>query len=397
MAEDIYLDHAATTPLRREVQETLDEILSTTFGNASSIHSFGQDAKRLLEESREVIASCIGANPDEIIFTSGGTESDNLAIRGTALAQKDKGNHIITTTVEHHAVLNCCKALESEGFEVTYVPVNNECLVDPTRIAGAIRPETILVTTMFANNETGAIQPVAEIGELAGKEGVVFHTDAVQAAGKLPVNVEDLQVDLLSLSGHKIYGPKGVGALYVRRGTPLHPLFCGGHHEGAVRPGTENVPGIAAFAKAMEIVIEELPESGTRLRLLKEKLASGLIEIISGVRRNGSKDTDKSLPNILNMSIEGVDGESLLLNLDLMGIAVSTGSACTSGATDPSHVLLAMALPPQLAQSSLRFSFGRDNTEAHVERLLELLPDIVARLRRVSAVRLKDRPGSVQT
>jgi len=383
-----YLDHAATTPVRSEVQKVLADTMSQTFGNASSIHSSGQDAKRILEESRERVASCIGAATDELIFTSGGTESDNFAIGGTAYALKDKGNHIITTAIEHHAVLNCCKAIEEEGFEVSYVPVDSECLVDPARIAEAIRPETILITVMAANNETGAVQPIAEIGAIAGANGAVLHTDAVQAVGKIPVNVEDLGVDLLSISGHKIYGPKGIGALYVRKGTSLRPLLYGGHHESSLRPGTENVPGIAAFAKAVELAVEELTESEKSLRSLKEKLASGISERIQAVHRNGSKE--KSLPNILSISFEGVDGESLLLNLDLLGFAVSTGSACTSGATDPSHVLLAMGLSPQLAQSSIRFSFGRDNTEVHVDRLLEVLPDTVTRLRELSAIRLRD-------
>ena len=386
--DDIYLDHAATTPMRSEVQEVLADVLARTFGNASSIHSLGQDAKKVHEESRELVTSCIDASPDELIFTSGGTESDNFAVRGTAYALKDKGNHIITTTIEHHAVLNCCKALEEEGFDVSYVPVDSECLVEPEGIAEAVRPETILITVMAANNETGTIQPIAEIGEIAQKNGAVFHTDAVQAVGKIPVNLEGIGVDLLSISGHKIYGPKGIGALYVRKGTSLRPLLYGGHHERSLRPGTENVPGIAALAKAVKLAVEELPESEKALRFLREKLESGISKKLEAVRRNGSKD--KSLPNILNMSFEGVDGESLLLNLDLLGFAVSTGSACTSGATDPSHVLLAMGLSPQFAQSSLRFSFGRDNTEAHVDKLLEVLPDIVSRLRELSAVRMRD-------
>jgi len=384
----IYLDHAATTPMRSEVQQALAEAVARTFGNASSVHSFGQEAKKLLEESRERAALRIGAAPDELVFTSGGTESDNLAIRGAAYALRDKGNHIVTTTIEHHAVLNCCKALEDEGFEVSYIPVDAECLVDPEAVAGAMRPETILVSVMMANNETGTVEPIAEIGDMARKAGVAFHTDAVQAVGKIPVDVEELGVDLLSVSGHKIYGPKGVGALYVRRGTPLRQLVYGGHHERSLRPGTENVAGIAAFAKAIELAVEELPEADANLRRLKETLAAGIIEKIPAVRRNGSREC--SLPHILNTSFEGVEGESLLLNLDLMGIAVSTGSVCTSGATDPSHVLLAMCLASQLAQSSMRFSFGRDNTTAQVERLLEVLPEIVARLRELSAIKMNN-------
>ncbi|MCG2795934.1 MAG: cysteine desulfurase, partial [Actinomycetia bacterium] len=379
MDRGIYLDHAATTPVRREVQEALNEALSTTFGNASSIHTFGQEAKRVLEESRERVATCIGAESEEMIFTSGGTEGDNLAIRGTAYALKEKGRHIITTAIEHPAVLNCCGALEEEGFEVTYLPVDLECRVHPQWVLEAIRPETILVTVMFANNETGSIQPIAEIGKIARQRGVLFHTDAVQAAGKVPVDVEELGVDLLSMSAHKIYGPKGIGGLYVRKGISLHPLTYGGHHERNLRPGTENVPGIAAFAKAIELATGELDISGKHLEMLKERLATGIQERIELVHCNSSPT--ECLPNILNVSFAGVDGEALLLNLDLMGVAVSTGSACSSGATEPSNVLLAMGVEPLLAQASLRFSFGRDNTEEQVERVLEVLPETVNRLR----------------
>ena len=379
MDRGIYLDHAATTPVRREVQETLDKVLSSTFGNASSIHTFGQDAKRVLEESRETVATCIGAQPEEVIFTSGGTESDNLAIMGAAYALKDKGRHIITTAIEHPAVLNCCDALEEEGFEVTYLPVDLECRVHREWILDAIRPDTILITVMFANNETGSVQPIAEIGQAARQKGVVFHSDAVQAVGKVPVSVDDLGVDLLSMSGHKIYGPKGIGGLYVRKGTAIHPLVYGGHHERNLRPGTENVPGIAAFARAIELATGELPSSREHFELLKERLAGGIQERIDLVQRNGSREA--CLPNILNMSFAGVDGEAMLLNLDLMGVAVSTGSACSSGSTEPSHVLLAMGVEPLLAQASLRFSFGRDNKEEEINRVLEVLPDIVNRLR----------------
>lgn len=379
MDRGIYLDNAATTPVRREVRETLDKVLSSTFGNASSIHTFGQDARRVLEESRETAATCIGAQPEEVIFTSGGTESDNLAIMGAAHALKDKGRHIITTAIEHPAVLNCCSALEEEGFEVTYLPVDLECRVHPDWIFDAIRPDTVLITVMFANNETGSVQPIEEIGQIARQEGVVFHSDAVQAVGKAQVSVDDLGVDLLSMSGHKIYGPKGTGGLYVRKGTAIHPLVYGGHHERNLRPGTENVPGIAAFTRAIELATDELPSSREHLELLKERLAGGIQERIDLVQRNGSREA--CLPNILNMSFAGVDGEAMLLNLDLMGVAVSTGSACSSGSIEPSHVLLAMGVEPLLAQASLRFSFGRDNKEDEIDRVVEVLPDIVKRLR----------------
>jgi len=387
MNERIYLDHAATTPVRLEVLQTLNEILSSTFGNASSIHTFGQEAKRVLEESRETVAGCIGAASGEVIFTSGGTESDNLAIRGTAYALKNRGNHIITTAIEHPAVLNCCGALEEEGFEVTYLPVDLECRVHPEWVLEAMRPETILVSVMFANNETGSIQPIAEIGRIARRKGVVFHTDAVQVAGKVHLDVDELGVDLLSMSAHKIYGPKGVGGLYVRKGTKLHPIVYGGHHEKNLRPGTENVPAIAAFARALELAGSELPSARENLERLKERLASGLEGAIEQVQRNGS--ATEYLPNILNMSFSGVDGEALLLNLDLMGVAVSTGSACSSGAAEPSHVLMAMGIDPWLAQASLRFSFGRDNTAEQIDRVVEILPDIVNRLRDLGDARAR--------
>ena len=388
MGADIYLDNAATTPVRQEVIETLLDSLPKTFGNASSIHSFGQDAKRLLEESRERLGTCIGASAEEVIFTGGGTESDNLALRGAAYALRDRGNHIITTGIEHHAVLNCCKDLESEGFDVTYLPVNRECRLDPQWLVELIKPETTLVSVMFANNETGSLQPLEDVGRITGEKGIVFHTDAVQALGKVPVDVDRLGVDLLSMSAHKIYGPKGVGALYIRKGTPIQPIVFGGSHEKGLRPGTENVPGIAAFATAAELAVSELEDSDGHIRGLREKLASGVEKGIRGVHRNGNPES--SLPNILNMSFEGVDGESLLLNLDLLGIAVSTGSACTSGATEPSHVLTAMGLSPLLAQGSLRFSFGRENTSGEVDRVLEVLPDVVSRLRKLSTIKISE-------
>jgi len=384
----IYLDNAATTPMRQEVREVFAGALERTFGNPSSIHSVGQEAKKLLEESRERAAACIGAPPGNLIFTGGGTESDNLAVRGAARAYPGRGRHIITSAIEHHAVLNCSKALESEGFEVSYIPANRKCIVEPERIAAALRPDTVLVSVMFANNETGTLEPIREIARIAHEGGALFHTDAVQAAGKVPINVDDLDVDLLSLSGHKIYGPKGTGALYIRSGTKLVPLTYGGKHEKSFRPGTENVPGIAAFATALELATSELPGSAEHLMKMKETLAAGIIEAIGAVHRNGS--STNSLPNILNMSFEGVDGESILLNLDLMGIAVSTGSACTSGAVEPSHVLLAMGVPPQIAQSSIRFSFGRENTEAEVRRVLEVLPDIITRLRGLSTMKISE-------
>lgn len=384
----VYLDHAATTPVRPEALEELGVVVARTFGNASSIHTFGQEAKRVLEESREQVASAIAASPEELIFTSGGTESDNLAVRGTAYAMREKGRHIITTTIEHPAVLNCCSQLEKEGFEISRVPVDESCRVDPRAVKRAIRRDTVLISVMAANNETGTLQPISQIARIAGERGVVVHTDAVQAVGKVPVDVAHLDVDLLSISGHKLYAPKGIGALYVRKGTRLMPLLYGGHHEKSLRPGTENIPGIAAFAVALKLAVLERDDSAARSRFLKEKLAEGILAKIGAVMRNGSPD--ESLPNVLNMSFEGVDGESLLLNLDLLGFMVSTGSACSSGAADPSHVLLAMGLSPQAARSSLRFSFGRDNTEEDVDRLLEVLPAVVGRMREMSPLSVRD-------
>ncbi len=384
--EIIYLDHAAATPLRREVLETLREAQETLFGNASSIHTAGQQAKRMLEDSREQVAASIGADPVEIVFTSGGTESDNLALRGTARALRRKGDHIITSSIEHHAVLNCCKSLESEGFRLSYIPVDPSGVLNVQSLLRELRPETILISVMLANNETGTLQPVSEIGKIARERGIVIHTDAVQAVGKIPVDVNDLGVDLLSLSAHKVYGPKGVGALYIRKGTPIEPILFGGHHERGMRPGTENVPGIAAFAAALRLATEELEETRCRLRKLRDRLWTGISERIDLVRRNGSPE--RTLPNILNVSFDGIEGESLLLNLDLLGIAVSTGSACTSGSTEPSHVLLAMGIPPRTAEGGIRFSLGRDNTESQIDKVLEVLPEVVNRLRQVSGVKL---------
>jgi len=378
----VYMDNAATTHLREEALQAMVYAYRHAFGNSSSVHIFGQEARRALEEAREEFASCVGARPEEIIFTGGGTESDNLAIRGVAMALRELGNHIITCATEHHAVLHCCQELEREGFQVTYLPVDSRGLVDLECLRDSIREETILITVMTANNETGVLQPIGEIARMAREKGVLLHTDAVQAAGKMSLDVDQLGADLVSFSGHKFYGPKGVGALFVRQGTPIRPIMQGGHHEGGLRPGTVNVPGIVGMARALSATLAELEETAARLRELKEALAAGIMETIPGVYRNG--DIERSLPNVLNMSFEGAEGESLLLGLDVEGIAVSTGSACTSGSVEPSHVLLAMGVPPQLAQCSLRFSLGRENSEADIAYVLEVLPGIVQRIRRVS-------------
>jgi cysteine desulfurase len=378
----IYLDHAATTPMRPEVLEAMLPYFSDTFGNASSIHTFGQKAKKALEDAREVVADCLGAEAGEIYFTSGGTESDNLAIKGVAHANRKKGTHLVTSTIEHHAVLNCCSYLENEGYEVAYAPVHRFGILDVEALENAIQPNTVLVTVMLANNETGTLQPVSEIARITGERGVPLHTDAVQAIGKIPVNVDELGVDLLSVSGHKIHAPKGIGALYVRRGTRIDPLLHGGHHERQVRAGTENVAAIVGLAKAVELVTREMPRTVARLRTLRDRLELGIRERIEHVHLNGH--SERRLPNILNMGFEFVEGESLLLTLDLQGIAVATGSACTSGAVGPSHVLQAMGVDPAVAQGSLRFSLGRNNTEEEMDFVVKTLSEIVDRLRAVS-------------
>lgn len=378
----VYLDNNATTPVHPLVLEAMIPFFKETFGNASSVHYFGQQAKKALEESREKVAAFIGAKAGEIVFTSGGTESDNLAIKGVAYANRAKGRHIITSSIEHHAVLNVCKQLEKEGFEVTYLPVNRYGEVSPESVEDAIRPDTILITVMHANNEVGTLQPIDAIGKIAKARQILFHTDAVQSVGKVPVNVGSFNVDLLSLSSHKIYGPKGVGALYVRRGTRILPLFQGGHHERRRRAGTENVPGVVGLGRACELAAENMDEEAGKLLALMDRLQSGLERKVEDVLLNGHPT--KRLPNTLNMSFAGVEGESLLLNLDMEGIAVSTGSACTSGTLEPSHVLSAMGVDPQLAQGSLRFSLGRENTEEDIDYVLAVISDIVKRLRAIS-------------
>ena len=380
--KQIYLDHSATTPVRPEVLETMLPYFSKTFGNASSVHKAGQKAKRALEIARDLVATCIEADPKEICFTSGGTESDNLAIKGVAYARRNRGRHLITSAVEHHAVLNCCKSLEDEGYEVTYLPVDRFGVVDLAALEEAIRPETILVSVMLANNETGTLQPIAEVSKLTREKGIALHTDAVQAAGKVPLDVRELGVDLLSMSGHKIGGPKGVGVLYVRKGVKIRPLIHGGHHERQRRPGTENIPAIVGFAKALGLATRELAEAAPRLASLRDRLQEGIRRRVPQVHLNGHPE--QRLPNLLNLSFEGVEGESLLLSLDMKGIAVSTGSACTSGTLEPSHVLHAMGTDGVLAHGSIRFSLGRDNTEAEIAEVVEALAVAVERLREMS-------------
>jgi cysteine desulfurase len=377
----VYLDHSATTPIRAEVAQAMMVAMTEQFGNPSSVHSFGRAAKKALEEAREQVAQLIGAQPGEIVFTSGGTEADNLAVIGTAMANRKKGKHIITSSIEHHALLDSCKWLEKNGFEVTYLPVDSNGLVRVEDLMAALREDTILISIMHVNNEVGTIQPIEEIGKIARDKGILFHTDAVQSVGKIPVDVNELQVDLLSLSAHKIYGPKGVGALYIRKGTRVEPRNFGGGQERKRRPGTENIPGIVGFGKAAELARINLPEE-QKLIILRDKLIDGLLERIPDCQLNG--DREKRIPTNVNVSIRFLEGEALLLSMDLKGIAASSGSACTSGSLDPSHVLLAMGICHEIAHGSLRMTLGRDNTEEDIDYVLDELPAIVERLRNMS-------------
>ncbi|MFH1288997.1 MAG: cysteine desulfurase NifS [bacterium] len=379
----VYLDHNATCPVRTEVVQEMLPYFTKIYGNSSSIHSFGRDAKKALEKSRKNVADLLGADdPKEIVFTSGGTESDNLAIKGMAYKNQKKGNHIITTMIEHHAVLNCCKILEKDGFETTYLPVNESGEVDPDELKKAIRKNTILISVMHANNEIGTIEPIAELAGIAKENGIPFHTDAVQSAGKIPINVNEMNIDLLSLSGHKFYGPKGVGALYIRKGTNIDALQHGGHHEKNRRAGTENISGIVGLEKALTLNISEIKTETQRLISLREKLWEGLSGKIPEITRNGS--IKNCLPNTLNICVKYIEGESMLLSLDNEGIAVSSGSACTSATLEPSHVLLAIGRSPEMSHGSIRFSSGKDTTEEDINYVIENLPLIVDRLRKMS-------------
>lgn len=381
----IYMDHSATTPVRREVLEAMLPYFTMDFGNPSSIYTIGQEARKAVDDARESIARIIGARMSEIVFTSGGTESDNAALKGTAFALRSLGNHIITTAIEHHAVLHTCYQLEQLGFDVTYVPVDAHGLVDPLDIIEAITDKTILVSVMMANNEIGTIEPIAEIASLVKAEAkrrnqtIIMHTDAVQAAGFLDINVRSLGVDLLSLSAHKIYGPKGVGMLYVKRGTPFEEQNAGGGQERQRRSGTENVPGIVGFAEALRLAASERDEVSAHCLRLREKLAQGIFETIDGARLNGHPTL--RLPGNVNISFEGVEGEPVLLGLDFAGVCASSGSACSSASLEPSHVLLAIGLTAELAQGSLRITLGRDNIEEDVDYLLSILPDMISKLR----------------
>ncbi len=378
----VYLDHNATTPVHPEVVKVMLPYFGERFGNPSSVHSFGQEARHALDEARSAVAAAIGARSDEIVFTSGGTEADNLAVAGVASALAGKGRHIITSKIEHHAVLGTCQHLASAGFEVTEVPCGADGVVDPESVTQAVRKDTVLITIMHANNETGVVQPVEDIGRIALERGIVFHADAVQSLGKLPLDVNALGVNLMSVSSHKIYGPKGVGALFVKRGTPLAPITFGGHHERKRRAGTENVSGIVGFAKAVELATTDLEATQARVLRLRRKLEERVLAAVAHVRLNGHPT--KRLPSTASICFEFIEGESLVLSLDMEGIAVSSGSACTSGSSEPSHVLLAMGVPAAIAQGSVRFSLGAENTESEVDHVLEVLPGIVERLRAMS-------------
>lgn len=377
----VYLDNNATTPLLAEVFEAMRPYFIERFGNASSIHQQGQQARAAVEQARESVAALLGCRAAEIVFTSGGTEGDNLGVFGIARP----GDHVIASTIEHHAVLNSCKRLEESGCEVTYVPVNSDGVIDPQAVAVAIRPNTRLISVMMANNETGVVQPVAEIGKIAQERGVIFHTDAVQAAGKVPINVKEIGCHLLSISGHKMHAPQGTGALYVRRGTLLKPLFYGGRHERSRRAGTENLPGIVGLGRAAEFARDWFATSGTdEMTRLRDRLEQTILARVERVHVNSGKAP--RTPNTSNIVFECIEGEALVIALDLKGVSVSTGAACSSGAIEPSHVLTAMGMTGEEARASIRFSVGKQTTEEDIDFVLERVPETVERLRELSPV-----------
>ncbi len=376
------MDHSATTPVAAEVLEAMLPYFSDKFGNASSLHGFGREAREALEESRQKLARLLNADPGEIVFTSGGTESDNLALRGIAYKNRNSGRHIITSQIEHPAILETCRSLEREGFSVTYLPVNREGLIELSELEGAIRPDTILISIMHANNEVGTIQPLEEVGRLAADRDIYLHTDAVQTVGKIPVDVEAMGADLLSLSAHKLYGPKGVGALFIRRGTKIQSLATGGGHERNLRSGTENVAGIVGLARAADLAREEMAAEGQRLVQLRDRLAELVLGRVKDAWVNGSME--KRLPGSLNFGFSYVEGESLLLYLDSKGIAVSTGSACSSHKLEPSHVLLALGLKPEECHGSLRITMGRSNSREQVDYVADCIAEAVERFRMMS-------------
>ncbi|MBZ4671595.1 MAG: iscS [Oscillospiraceae bacterium] len=378
----IYADNAATTRVSKRVLDAMMPYFAENYGNASSIYSIGRNAKKALEDARERIAKVLGAEPSEIYFTSGGSESDNWAIRGTAERLGAKGKkHIVTSAFEHHAVLHVCEYLEKNGYEVTYVPVNANGIINPEDVRKAIRPDTALVTIMYANNEIGTIQPIGEIAKICHEAGVLFHTDAVQAIGNVPINVKEQDIDMLSLSGHKIHAQKGIGVLYVKKGILIPNLIFGGGQERGKRAGTENIPAIVGLAEAMEAAVENIPAKVEKVSKMRDRLIDGILKI-PRTRLNG--DREKRLCGNVNVSIEGIEGESLLLMLDMKGICASSGSACTSGSLDPSHVLLALGLKHEVAHGSLRLSISEENTDEEIDYILEVIPQIVEKLRAMS-------------
>ena len=382
MNEIIYFDNAATTPIRPEVYDAMRPYIESCYGNPSSVYKIARESKKAIDLARKQVADAINADSGEIFFTGCGSESDNWAIKGVALALKDRGKHIITTCIEHHAILHTCEFLEENGYEVTYIPVDEYGMVSADDIKKAIRPDTILVSVMTANNEIGTIEPIKEIGAVCREKGVYFHTDAVQAVGHIKIDVKEMNIDLLSLSGHKIGAPKGIGALYIRKGVKIKNLIHGGQQEKGKRAGTENVIGIAALGKAIELAVSEMEDTTERLKYLRDKIINGVLKNIEYSRLNGHPE--ERLPGNVNISFEFIEGESMLLMLDAKGICASSGSACTSGSLDPSHVLLAIGLPHEKAHGSLRISLGYQNTEEEVDKLLEVLPPIVQRLREMS-------------
>ncbi len=378
----VYLDHNATTPVAPEVLAAMLPYFSEEYGNASSIHTFGQHARGAVEEARESVAELLGGRPAEIIFSSGGTESNNHAIFGAVGAAHGGPKHVITSAIEHSAVLDPCSALEKRGVVVTVLPVDREGVVNPEDVRRAIRPETVLITIMLANNELGTIEPMEEIGKIAAQTGVTLHTDAVQAAGKIPIDVKKLGVHLLSISAHKLYGPKGVGALYVRKGTRLEPLLYGGHSERDRRPGTEDVSCIAGLGKAAELALTHMKEEGRRIAALRDRLENGLLERIPHARVNGCRA--RRTPNTTNLTLPFIEGESMVIALDLKGIACSTGAACSSGSVEPSHVLTAIGLAPEDARATLRLSLGHQTTDEEIDFALDTIPPVIDRLRQMS-------------
>lgn len=382
MHKTYYFDNSATTPLSKEVIDSMLPFLFEKFGNPSSIYSVGKEAKKGIEFARESVAKVLNADSKEIYFTGSGTEADNWAIKGVAYANGEKGKHIITTNIEHHAVLHTCQYLEKHGYEVTYLPVEKNGILDPKKVKDAIREDTILVSVMFANNEIGTLQPIAEIGKIAREKGIYFHTDAVQAIGNIEIDVNKMGIDLLSLSAHKFNGPKGVGALYIRKGVKIENLIHGGGQENRMRAGTENVASIVGLGKAIELATEDIVGKTKYLTTLREKTIEYILENIPHTIING--DRERRLPGNINVCFEYIEGESILLLLDSLGICASSGSACTSGSLNPSHVLLAIGLPHEIAHGSLRLSFSKENTEEEVDFLLEKLPPIISRLRDMS-------------